>query len=298
MLSAAGIASIHFSPKITQASLARFVRGFPTGSNTKPTQLAEQLKAALDGDPHVHVNEVCFVPADSAVAKSTVAAQLAARTLGMNAEQTDKLLNDPEKLLQLIVAAEGTKSGTDGTGTGGSGGSGSGGGPGTAGGTGWFTGPSGSMRSGGGQAARYRDGSGSGGGSGGFGGPSGGGTGTGAPGGGYGAGSGSGSGSGGFGWPVWRTAPGPEGLAEDTEPDQGGSGSGGFGGPSGGGTGSGAPGGGYGAGSGSGSGSGGFGSARLAAAQGAACRLDRVTEPVAAPAGREVVQAAATGWML
>jgi hypothetical protein len=151
MLSTAGIASIHFSPKVTQASLARFVRGFPTGSNTKPTQLAEQLKAALQGDPHVHVNEVCFVPADSAVAKSTVAAQLAARTLGMNAEQTDKLLNDPEKLLQLIVAAEGTKgdgySGTDrGTGNDGSGGTGSGGGPGTAGGTGWFTGPSGNRR--------------------------------------------------------------------------------------------------------------------------------------------------------
>lgn len=154
MLSSAGIASIHFAPKITQASLARFVRGFPTGSNTKPTQLAEQLKAALQGDPHVHVNEVCFVPADSAVAKSTVAAQLAARTLGMNSEQTDKLLNDPEKLLQLIVAAEGTRAdgrggndgpGNGGAGNGGSGGSGSGGGPGTAGGTGWYTGPSGSL---------------------------------------------------------------------------------------------------------------------------------------------------------
>jgi hypothetical protein len=142
MLSTAGIASIHFSPKVTQASLARFVRGFPTGSNTKPTQLADQLKAALEGDPNVHVNEVCFVPADSAVAKTTVAAQLAARTLGMNAEQTDKLLNDPEKLLQLIVAAEGTKGeGRGGTDAGS--GSGSGGGPGTGGGSGWFTGPSG-----------------------------------------------------------------------------------------------------------------------------------------------------------
>ena len=107
MLSGAGIASIHFSPKVTQASLARFVRGFPTGSGTKPGQLAEQLKVALDGDPNIHVNEVCFVPADSAVAKTTVAAQLAARTLGMNSEQTDELLNDPGKLLQLIVAAEG-----------------------------------------------------------------------------------------------------------------------------------------------------------------------------------------------
>ena len=83
MLSAAGIASIHFAPQVTQASLARFVRGFPTGTGAKPVQLAEQLKAALQGDPHIHVNEVCFVPADSAVAKSTVAAQLAARTLGL-----------------------------------------------------------------------------------------------------------------------------------------------------------------------------------------------------------------------
>jgi len=110
MLSAAGIASIHFSPKITQQSLARFVRGFPTGSTAKPVQLAEQLKAALQGDPHIHVNEVCFVPADSAVAKTTVAATLAAKTLGMSSEQTDELLNDPEKLLQLLVAADGARS--------------------------------------------------------------------------------------------------------------------------------------------------------------------------------------------
>lgn len=127
MLSAAGIASIHFSPKVTQASLARFVRGFPVGSSSKPAQLVEQMKAALQGDPNIHVNEVCFVPADSAVAKTTVAAQIAARTLGMNAEQTDALLNDPEKLLQLIVAAEGTKkrggagAGGDGSGSGGDG---------------------------------------------------------------------------------------------------------------------------------------------------------------------------------
>jgi hypothetical protein len=135
MLSSAGIASIHFSPKATHASLARFVRGFPTASGSKPTKLAEQLKTALQGDPHIHVNEVCFVPADSAVAKSTVAAQLAARTLGMNPEQTDKLFNDPEKLLQLMVAAEGAKGGGLGPGAGpGPGGfgsaSGSNGGPG------------------------------------------------------------------------------------------------------------------------------------------------------------------------
>lgn len=127
MLSAAGIASIHFSPKVTQASLARFVRGFPTGNASKPAQLAGQMKAALDGDPNIHVNEVCFVPADSAVAKTTVAAQLAARTLGMTAKQTDALLNDPEKLLQLIVAAEGRKGRGEGNGNGGGENGGSGG---------------------------------------------------------------------------------------------------------------------------------------------------------------------------
>jgi hypothetical protein len=124
MLSAAGIASIHFAPQVTQGSLARFVRGFPTGTGTKPTQLAEQLKAALQGDPHIHVNEVCFVPADSAVARSTVAQQIAAHTVGMSQEKTDELFSDPEKLLQLIMAAEGKK-GNRGRGAGdGSGGNG------------------------------------------------------------------------------------------------------------------------------------------------------------------------------
>src|ERR1700733_4406898 len=126
MLSAAGIASIHFSPKVTQASLARFVRGFPTNTGSKPVQLAEQLKTALQGDPHIHVNEVCFVPADSAVARSTVAQQLAAHTLGLNSQASDELFADPERLLQLIVAAEGSKSGGRGKGSGSGGGSGDG----------------------------------------------------------------------------------------------------------------------------------------------------------------------------
>ncbi|MGH9733193.1 MAG: hypothetical protein ACRD8A_01220 [Candidatus Acidiferrales bacterium] len=150
MLSSAGIASIYFGAKVNQASLAKFVRAFPTGTSSKPAQLAEQLKSALHGDRNIHVNEVCFVPADSAVAKTTVAAQLAARTLGLTSQQQDEMLNDPEKLLKLIIAAEGMKSGTgpgngpgegpglgpgDGSGTGGGAGSGSGNGPGFGSGT-------------------------------------------------------------------------------------------------------------------------------------------------------------------
>src|SRR5580704_9260963 len=155
MLSAAGIASIHFAPQVTQASLARFVRGFPTGTGAKPVQLAEQLKSALQGDPHIHVNEVCFVPADSAVARSTVAQQLAAHTLGLNSQASDELFADPERLLQLIVAAEGTKGGgsrgsgkggySDGDGDGEGNGSGNGSGDGSGGvGSGYGVGGSGS----------------------------------------------------------------------------------------------------------------------------------------------------------
>src|SRR5271170_8029865 len=144
MLSGAGIASIHFSPKVTQASLAKFVRGFPTGTGAKPGQLAEQLKQALQGDPNIHVNEVCFVPADSAVAKSTVAAQLAARTLGLDSEKSYELFNDPERLLQLIIAAEGTQGSGSGPKVGGLGGNGDGDGDGNGGSGGYGSGGSGS----------------------------------------------------------------------------------------------------------------------------------------------------------
>ncbi len=164
MLSAAGIASIHFSPNVTQTSLARLVKGFPTSTSSKPVQLAEQLKTALQGDPSIHVNEVCFVPADSAVAKSTVAAQLAARTIGMSSEQQDALFSSPERLLQLIVAAEGTKgtgtgggSGTSGTegGTGGGWGGGSGSRDGSSGDSGEGGGETGTEESGGSSPSRW-----------------------------------------------------------------------------------------------------------------------------------------------
>jgi hypothetical protein len=205
MLSAAGIASIHFSPKVTQASLARFVRGFPTNTGSKPVQLAEQLKTALQGDPHIHVNEVCFVPADSAVARSTVAQQLAAHTLGLNSQASDELFADPERLLQLIVAAEGSKGGRgSGSGSGtGSGGSGDGNGDGDGDGNGEGNG-NGRDGSGGGVGSGYGSGGSGSGSSSGYGPGAGGGygPGSGEPGlggsgpGGYGPGSGSGPGGG------------------------------------------------------------------------------------------------------
>jgi hypothetical protein len=120
LLSTAGIASIHFAPNVTQSSLARLVKAFPTGGS-KPDVLAQQLKDALQGDSTIHINEICFVPADSAVVRGSAAATIAAHAFGGDAEKFNQLFNDPQKLLQLITAADGLRSermGLDDTGDG------------------------------------------------------------------------------------------------------------------------------------------------------------------------------------
>ncbi len=74
------------------------------------------------------MNEICFVATDSRLKDASVAAQLAAASLGEDQNEFKKWLNDPQKLLELIAAAQGSRGGGSvGTGTG-SGGSGSGGG--------------------------------------------------------------------------------------------------------------------------------------------------------------------------
>jgi hypothetical protein len=138
LLSAAGLASIQFFPSVTQEEIGRFARAFPTGK-AKPTELAIQLKAALAGAQGIRLNEICFVATDSRLKDASVAAQLAAASLGGDQDEFRKWLNDPQKLLELIAAAQGSKGGGAGAvGTGaGPGGSGSGGGEaGTGGGSG------------------------------------------------------------------------------------------------------------------------------------------------------------------
>ncbi len=110
LLSAAGLASIHFLPKVTQDELSRFAHAFPT-SGAKPTALAEQLKAALTGISGIRINEIRFVAEDVALSEAKTAAQITANALGTDAEQFRALLNDPQKLLQLIAAAQGARSG-------------------------------------------------------------------------------------------------------------------------------------------------------------------------------------------
>jgi len=154
LLSAAGLASIQFFASITEEEIGRFARAFPTGK-AKPAELALQLKAALTGAQGIRINEICFVATDSRLKEASMAAQIAAASLGGEQDEFRKWLNDPQKLLELIAAAQGSKSGgvagagpggpvpagepgeagSAGIGSGGSGGSGSGVGLGYGGGT-------------------------------------------------------------------------------------------------------------------------------------------------------------------
>ncbi|MGC1490983.1 MAG: hypothetical protein WA798_06375, partial [Candidatus Acidiferrum sp.] len=245
LLTGSGIASIHFSPNLTQAQFARFVRAFPSG-NAKPSSLAEQLKSTLAGETTIKVNEIRYVAEDSSVAGIKVAAQLTAKALGAQGDKFKDFFEDPNKLLQMILAAESARgsSGGGGGGTGpgfGPGGAGPGGVPGGGGtGAGGFgAGGSGSASQGG---SLWEGSGGSGG--------SGGGLGTGSA---AGGGSGSGSGGGlGFGGSGGSGVSGGSGGGTGSGVG-GGSGFGGSGGSGGG------AGGGSGAGSGPGTGSGGTG---------------------------------------
>src|SRR6202011_4582692 len=127
LLITSGIASIHFAPTLTQPQLARFVRAFPSG-NSKPSSLAEQLKSALAGETSIKINEIRYVAEDSSVAGIKVAAQLTAKALGAHGDKFRDFFEDPNKMLQMILAAESGRGG--GGGSGGPGG-GSGGGSGS-----------------------------------------------------------------------------------------------------------------------------------------------------------------------
>src|ERR1035438_1606496 len=138
LLASSGIASIHFSTTTSQPQFARFVRGFPSG-NAKPTALAEQLKSAMAGDTSIKINEIRYVAEDSSVAGIKMAANLTAKVLGAQGDKFKDFFDDPNKLLQMILAAESSRGpGGGGAGPGSDGGGGGVGGSGT--GTLWGTG--------------------------------------------------------------------------------------------------------------------------------------------------------------
>ena len=112
LLTTAGLASINFSIKVTVDDFARLVRAFAVGGS-KAQDLTKQIKDTLgeSKDSTIKINEVKFVAADPATGDVMVASQIAAQTLGPEFKQW---LNDPQKLLQLIAAAEGARAGGEG----------------------------------------------------------------------------------------------------------------------------------------------------------------------------------------
>ena len=185
LLSAAGLASIFFSAQVSRDDFLLLVNAFAE-AGARPAAIAAELRRAFgDADGPIRVNEIRYVPQDSS---EPVTTQLAIHALGDDSERFKDWLSDPQKLLQLIAAAEGERGAEAGGTGGGSGdgagqgtGDGSGSGSGSGSGAGTRQGPGSGSLTGAGQGVGTDSGQGSGSGSG---------TGT-----GYGSGPGSGSGS-------------------------------------------------------------------------------------------------------
>ena len=109
LLTTAGLASIHFSNQVTKEEFAQLVKAFALGGS-RAQDVVKEIKNTF-GDSKtasIRINEVRFVAADPSTGEVSIAAQIAAQSLGPEFKQW---LNDPQKLLQLIAAAEGAQSG-------------------------------------------------------------------------------------------------------------------------------------------------------------------------------------------
>ena len=112
LLNAAGLSSILFSNKVNLDDFTRLVRAFAMGGS-KAQDFAKQIKDTLSESKtgSIRINEVKFIAADPTTGELSIAAQLAAQSLGPEFKQW---LNDPQKLLQLIAAAQGASAGGSG----------------------------------------------------------------------------------------------------------------------------------------------------------------------------------------
>ncbi|MGH9747407.1 MAG: PilZ domain-containing protein [Candidatus Acidiferrales bacterium] len=134
LLTGAGVASICFTPRVTREDFMCFVRSFME-SGIKSAALAERLEANLGSRSGIRLNEIRFVAEDAGFSEARVAASLTAKTLGADASMVQDWFSSPEKMIQLIAAAEGSHGGPGGLESGGPGiglgpGTGTGGGPG------------------------------------------------------------------------------------------------------------------------------------------------------------------------
>src|SRR5271155_997720 len=148
LLSTAGVASICFNPSVERNEFANFVKAFMETGPAAGT-LSERLEKLFGpkNTTGIRVNEIRFVAEDSGYSDARVAAQLTLKTLGAETDRIQDWFRSPEKMIQLIAAAEGSHGGPGGPGVGGGAGTGTGddtgvgGGPGAGPGAGLGAGP-------------------------------------------------------------------------------------------------------------------------------------------------------------
>src|SRR5271154_3703062 len=120
-LSNAGVASIGFLPRVEREEFVNLVKCFmESGPNATP--LADRLAQYFGGKQGtgIRVNEIRFIAEDAGFSEARVAATLTAKTLGADADRIQDWFRTPEKMIQLIAAAEGShgNAGTVGSGPG------------------------------------------------------------------------------------------------------------------------------------------------------------------------------------
>jgi hypothetical protein len=136
LLATAGVASIGFTPDVSRDDFENLVKSFME-TGPKAGTLSERLEQYFGRNKAsgIRVNEIRFVAEDAGFSEARVAATLTAKTLGADADRIQDWFRSPEKMIQLIAAAEGAHGSP---GSGGGSGTGTGTGTGTGGGAAKF----------------------------------------------------------------------------------------------------------------------------------------------------------------
>jgi hypothetical protein len=119
-LNASGVASIGFLSRVEREEFSNLVKCF-MDTGPKAGTLSDRLAVFFAHRTHsgIRVNEIRFVAEDSGFSDARVAATLTAKTLGADADRIQEWFRSPEKMIQLIAAAEGEHGGPGVPGSGG-----------------------------------------------------------------------------------------------------------------------------------------------------------------------------------
>jgi hypothetical protein len=130
LLTTSGVASIGFTTGVSRDDFGNLVKAFmETGPKAGP--LSERLELYFGNRKisGIRVNEIRFVAEDAGFSEARVAATLTAKTLGADADMIQDWFRSPEKMIQLIAAAEGAHNSSANPGAGASSGTGTTAGP-------------------------------------------------------------------------------------------------------------------------------------------------------------------------